>query len=262
MNEQRMMGSTTPGAESAPAQTARRRDRARRRIAAVAAVSVAVLAAGGFAYASVPGPDGVIPGCYRTDTGQLRVRVTSSDTCKNGELAVQWNQQGAIGPQGPQGPAGPAGPAGADGLKGVPGPEGPEGPTGPQGPSGPAGPAGPSTPPQARLADNPVGVVIPDDGGFHTVLTIDLPAGSWSLVAKGISLGLGGGNSVECDLRQGSAVLDTTEVGTGADTEIPFTLVSMVTLAAPGPVQLACSTFGTVVGVDDPKILATAVLPI
>jgi len=91
---------------------------------AVAAAAVAVFAlAAGVAYATIPDSSGVIHSCYDNSTGNLRVIDTSvTASCKNSEMALNWNQTG------PQGPAGPPGPAG---------PQGPAGPAGPQGPSGP-----------------------------------------------------------------------------------------------------------------------------
>lgn len=63
----------------------------------------------GVAYASIPGPGGVISGCYKTSNpgqGALIV-IDSSATCPSGTTALNWNQ---TGPQGPAGPTGPAGP--------------------------------------------------------------------------------------------------------------------------------------------------------
>src|SRR5713101_2801019 len=86
-------------------------------------------------FASIPGPGGVINGCFQKSTGKLRVIDPSSRrpplrACHPDEVAIQWNQ---VGPAGPAGPSGPAGPQGATG---------PAGPTGPQGPAGPQGPPG------------------------------------------------------------------------------------------------------------------------
>lgn len=79
------------------------------------------------ALASIPDSSGLIHGCYKESTGQLRIIDTATDSCANNELAIQWNQTG------PQGPAGP---------KGDPGPQGPAGPKGDPGPQGPPGSAG------------------------------------------------------------------------------------------------------------------------
>jgi hypothetical protein len=69
-------------------------------VAAAAAASLTVL--GGVAVASIPGPDGVISGCRKNTTGDLRV-VDSAASCPIGYTALNWNQTG------PQGPAGVSG---------------------------------------------------------------------------------------------------------------------------------------------------------
>lgn len=71
--------------------------------------AVLVLAVGGIAYASIPGPDGVIHGCYKTSNpaqGAL-IAIDSAASCPSGYAALNWNQTG------------PQGPAGANGVSGV-----------------------------------------------------------------------------------------------------------------------------------------------
>ncbi len=85
------------------------------RIAAAAflsAVTTALLA--GAVYASIPGPSGVINGCYQKSSGKLRV-IDSAATCNPSEVALNWNQTGPAGAPGPAGPAGPPGPPGPPG---------------------------------------------------------------------------------------------------------------------------------------------------
>lgn len=101
--------------------------------------TMAVLLTSIIAFASIPGPNGVIYGCYNNTNGQLRVIDNSTTQCKQNETALNFNQ---TGPQGPQGPVGPVGPQGLQGIQGVPGPQGPQGETGPAGPQGPAGTGG------------------------------------------------------------------------------------------------------------------------
>jgi hypothetical protein len=73
----------------------------------------------GIAAASIPDGGGVIHGCYRTQTGGLRVIDTGAgDRCRAGENALAWNQQGPKGDQGAQGPPGPQGPQGDPGPPG------------------------------------------------------------------------------------------------------------------------------------------------
>jgi hypothetical protein len=68
-------------------------------IAIAAAASLALV--GGIAYATIPDSAGVIHGCYRTQSGQLR--VIDSGGCSPSEAALNWNQTGPAGPPGPSG---------------------------------------------------------------------------------------------------------------------------------------------------------------
>jgi hypothetical protein len=81
----------------------------------VAAVVVAVSA--GAAYATIPGGDGIIHGCFVTGTGQLRlIDKDANQSCKKGEQALDWSQRGTPGPPGPQGEQGEQGEAGPPGA--------------------------------------------------------------------------------------------------------------------------------------------------
>ncbi len=99
------------------------------RTAKIAVPTVAALGVGGaFAAAAIPGPDGTITGCYKSNgvgAGNLRV-VDDGQACAKSETEMKWNQQGrpgdpgktgAEGPSGPTGPTGPQGPAGANGTE-------------------------------------------------------------------------------------------------------------------------------------------------
>jgi hypothetical protein len=105
--------------------------------------TMAVLFTGVIAFASIPGPNGVIFGCYKKSGGTLRVIDTATDRCDSrAETPISWNQTGPQGPQGEQGPVGPAGPQGQQGIQGVQGSQGEQGPQGEAGPQGPAGAGG------------------------------------------------------------------------------------------------------------------------
>jgi hypothetical protein len=69
-------------------------------VVALAGASVAALVAGGVAWAAIPGPDGVIQGCY--DSGG-NVKVVAALPCPKGFTSLPWNQRG---PQGGPGAAG------------------------------------------------------------------------------------------------------------------------------------------------------------
>jgi hypothetical protein len=67
---------------------------------------------------AIPGPDGVIHGCYRDTTGKLRV-IAAGETCDRNETPLPWNQAGAPGPKGDKGDKGDRGDAGPAGLPGL-----------------------------------------------------------------------------------------------------------------------------------------------
>jgi collagen triple helix repeat protein len=124
----------------------------------LAAGLVVLALGGGVAFATIPGPGGVIHGCYTKLSGAVRVIDTGS--CRPTESALTWNQTGPQGPQGPQGPKGAQGaqgPQGAPGLQGAKGDQGPEGPSGQQGPKGDTGDAGPAGPQGPQGAQGPAG---------------------------------------------------------------------------------------------------------
>jgi hypothetical protein len=56
-------------------------------------ILVAMLAGGGIAWASIPGPDGVIHGCRKNSDGSLRA-IDSAAICPNGWTALNWRQSG------------------------------------------------------------------------------------------------------------------------------------------------------------------------
>ena len=83
--------------------------------------AIATVALAGTAYATIPGGDGTIQGCYAKSGGTLRVIDASVTNCKAGETALNWSQKGIPGPKGDPGEPGPAGPQGEQGEPGVPG---------------------------------------------------------------------------------------------------------------------------------------------
>lgn len=128
---------------------------------AAATIILLGLGSGAIADAHVgPTASGVIHGCLNLNLGDLRI-VDDSVVCKNNEMPLDWNAQGAPGPQGPAGPAGPIGPIGPQGPAGPTGPVGPAGPIGPQGPAGPAGAVGPAGPIGPTGPQGPAGPVGP-----------------------------------------------------------------------------------------------------
>ena len=142
----------------------------RGRLSVVAAITVA-LVAGGVAYASIPGPDGVISGCYKKIGGALRVIDAGAGVrCNATETSLNWNQTG------------------------------PKGATGDRGPGGPPGPVGPTGPSNA-FTDYEGGRQL-DNGDEKTIVSVTLPIGHYTLSADaefGDNLGTGGsGAEVAC----------------------------------------------------------------
>jgi hypothetical protein len=139
-----------------------------RRTAAALAASAAVLAGAGAAAAAVPGPDGVINGCYDA-SGKVRVLDSSAaKSCGGNETVLNWNQ---TGPQGPKGDTGPQGPQGEMGT---------QGPKGEMGSQGPAGPAGPSSFARAHYKEGWSTL----DNDYHAVDTLQLPTGYHAITAR------------------------------------------------------------------------------
>jgi len=61
-------------------------------------VLVAALLGAGVAYAAIPGPDGVIHGCYSTGLGSGALYVIDSEEeCPMGYAALNWNQTAPAG---------------------------------------------------------------------------------------------------------------------------------------------------------------------
>jgi hypothetical protein len=106
----------------------------------------AIVALGsGFAYAAIPGAQGLISGCYAKNHGALRIiDVEAGEQCLASEVPIAWNEKGQKGDPGPQGVPGPQGDKGDKGDQGPQGERGPQGEQGERGPVGLAGPVGPA----------------------------------------------------------------------------------------------------------------------
>jgi hypothetical protein len=78
----------------------------------VTATGALVVAMSGFAIASIPGPSGVVKGCYSKSSGSLRVIDSKKSCSKKHERTLSWNQRGVQGLQGAQG---------GQGIQGIPG---------------------------------------------------------------------------------------------------------------------------------------------
>lgn len=131
----------------------------KRWIVSVATVLAVVVA--GTAYATIPGADGVIYGCFKQFGGTLRVIDAGRDRCSGKERPISWNVEG------PKGDAGPAGPVGVAGPAGLPGP------------AGPAGPAGGVSTVMFAIATK----VVRLGEAFGEVAARHVPAGDWVAIA-------------------------------------------------------------------------------
>lgn len=81
------------------------------------AIAALVVALGGTALATIPGPDEVIHGCYKKRSGKLRlVEEAGGTACRRNAAAISWSQQGPVGPEGPRGMRGDPGPKGDPGT--------------------------------------------------------------------------------------------------------------------------------------------------
>lgn len=190
-----------------------------RRVTALS--TMIVLLTGIIAFASIPGADGVIHGCYnKNGDSSLRV-IDSTAQCKSNEIALNFNQ---TGPQGLQGLQGLQGAPGADGATGAPGPAGTNGTS------------------EAYFAPQILQIPLML-AGTRTLLSKNVPAGSYVINAK-----VQGANFnvlddlqriLRCNLSTGDSSTTTLEVD-GAKI-IP--LQDAVTFDAPATITLACTGF-------------------
>ena len=101
--------------------------------------ALAAMVAGGIAWAAIPGPGGVIQGCY---DGGGNLKVVNALPCPKGYTSLPWNQQGVNGVKGDKGDKGDPGGPGPAGPPGPPGPPGEKGEKGDKGEPGPPGTGG------------------------------------------------------------------------------------------------------------------------
>lgn len=198
----------------------------RRPSPALALSSLALVAAlGGAAWAAIPGPEGIIHGCYNKRTGVLRVIDTAAHgKCKRGESELNWME---VGPPGPRGGGGPRGLRGETGA------------------TGPTGPVGPSN---AYTAGETSAVSL-TGGQAREVLKLGLPAGDYAVTAS-VEIANeddkhGGTEAAECALkRAASPTGEVTAAATVPSLEQAsaqtVTLAGTWTLSAPEALELTC----------------------
>lgn len=161
------------------------------------------------------------------------------------------------GDDGATGPSGPIGPTGGGGSSG---PTGPPGPTGPTGPTGPAGPAGSSA-----VFTTYTSTFVSVGAAQTTLRTLNLPAGSYVLFAKGL---LNNNDATveqfECRLTAGTSVDGAGEVISigvqgGPDERKHAVMHLTPTFTAPGTATFSCSTTAVAANVGGPRLTAMQV---
>lgn len=137
----------------------------RPRLGTAIAVLALAVSLGGVAYATIPGSGGTIEGCYSPTNAKppypLSV-VDSASDCVSPSVLLPFNQTGPTGPEGPAGSQGPAGNGSASGAD--------------------VYHTTVSSPHPPFISTIPAGDInIPPGGRFD--LTLNVPAGTYSIVA-------------------------------------------------------------------------------
>jgi hypothetical protein len=161
-----------------------------------------VLAAAAIGYAAIPGSDGAITACYNTSSnpsGSLRViNAEAGAKCGKNERTLTFNQQGPKGDRGDKGEKGDQGIQGIQGIQGLPG-----------------APGAPGTPGISAVTFAFVDGYPIETTGFEQILSKNLPAGNWAVVATAAatSTALNGDYlraEALCELRSGTDVIGGT----------------------------------------------------
>jgi hypothetical protein len=58
---------------------------------------LAALTGAAIAFATIPGADGMIHGCYSNSNGDLRIIDDATESCHPNESAIAWSQSGIVG---------------------------------------------------------------------------------------------------------------------------------------------------------------------
>lgn len=222
--------------------------------AIAAAVIVGLSIGGGVAWASVPGPDGVIHGCYKAsdggdggNKGSLRVVDVATD-CKKSERTLDWNQTGPQGPQGPQGIQGVQGTQGDNGIQGVQGVKGDRGDPGTPGSPGAQGPQGPAGASDVYIRRG--GSVEKPDGNANSHTTLQVPAGNYLISGKAVIVNGDGSNQpADCHLSTGDKTYvevpqTRNDGGTTKDGWLAVSVMDTTSVSTWTPIWMDCHVFG------------------
>jgi hypothetical protein len=203
------------------------------RYAAVASTLALVLAAGGTSYAAVQltGKD------IQDDT------ITTQDV-KDKTLKVKDLAPGAAA--GLRGATGAAGATGATGAAGAAGPAGPAGATGPIGPS------------NAIAVFNDAATTL--NGGYKTLLSLPLAAGSYVVSSKVFAHRTGSGTSyVYCRLAFGFTAYDVTAVDSPDIANAYSSVTNQIVFTTPAAGVATLECYGLLANVDWKKVTAIKV---
>lgn len=145
---------------------------------------------------------------------------------------------GANGPNGANGADGTNGANGPNGANGVDGAAGINGTDGANGTNGTNGANGTITPLFARQGLTPLPTASPPT----TVVELNVPAGSYVVLAKTELSHTGAGDSVECTLKAAGTTLDQVAMKTlPALAAIPASLQAVTTVASPTQLSVQCA---------------------
>jgi hypothetical protein len=201
------------------------------RYANVTATLALVVALSGTSYAAAKlAPNSV-------GTRQLKSNAVTTAKIKDGTLQAKDFKAGTLG----------AGKAGAPGPRGIPGPAGALGAPGPVGANGAAGFAAVTTAPLA----------FPASTAGITVQSLTLPAGTYVIDGRVNAHNTGADTSVECSLVSGATTIDSMGGPLGIDAtatiDAALSLNGVLTLGAPGAVDLRCGLAAVVTGTYTPR---------
>lgn len=182
--------------------------------------TMTVLLTGIIAFASIPGANGVINGCYnRNGDSSLRV-IDSTAQCRFNEIALNFSQTGPRGLQGLQGPQGMPGAPGAPGI---------------------AGTSGVS---EAYTVRHPE--LTGQEFRLPTILlSKDVPAGSYVINAKVETANTTtlGGRNITCNLSTGDSSLVRLDEAFNASRQV-VALQDTATFEVPTTITITCESSG------------------
>jgi hypothetical protein len=146
--------------------------------------------------------------------------------------------RGTDGVNGANGANGANGPNGANGIDGIDGANGTNGTDGVNGVNGTNGINGTIAPLSAKQGVT----ALPTGAPATTVVELTVPAGSYVVLAKTELSHTGAGDTVECSLKAGAAVLDQIAMKTlPALAAIPASLQSVTTVASATQLSVQCN---------------------